>query len=898
MKQPHQTLRALPMRAIAVAVAATLTSMPAFANPNGATVTSGSATISTSGSTMTVTNSPNTIINWHDFSIGTGETTRFIQQSATSAVLNRVTGGDPSLILGTLQSNGRVFLINPSGIIFGVGSVVDVGGLVASTLNITDEDFLAGKHVYNADTTNPGNVVNAGEIRTPNGGFVYLIGTHVENSGVINTPSGEAILAAGHSVEIVDSTDPALRVIVRAQSQDVNLSQLMLQNDGNIFSVLNSGRVSANTVTQDATGKIYFKSAGSVETTASSITEAKGSETLNGGYFQGFAGTTGTYAGTIDASGRNGGFAETSGATVDFGAFNLNLRALSAEGKGGHWLIDPTDITINGALASTIETQLGANVDVTINTFAAGTDAGNITVASSIFSYGSDVTLTLQANNNITVNSGVTILAAGGDPLNLVFQADADGNGTGGIKLDYDTPGSVNLSTDGGYIVMGGGSNPLTGLAQSILLENVNINTGGGNLTLNGSSVTINDGSFISAGNLAIKGGSSGVLISDSVQLLASGTGSINTTSMTMDDNSEIVVQGALSVNASGTINIDSASIDGGVTSGLTQVNANAMNITDTQTSDESYITGANGLSINVTNGFLIDSGYLEGGDSSGATTINAGSLTILDTYGSNSNSITAGNGLSINVRNAMNISDSTEISDDGGSLINITVGGALNVDDSTITATNDLTIKAGATTLTDSTFDSGSNLNLTVGSLSMTRSTVGDSSGMTPTNINITSNGNVVLNDGSDIVADQEVRMLVGGRLYLNSGGSGESHISTFSNNTIYLTFPTLFSGGYFMDGVEGVLFSSVNPFTGFFTGSSLDTLAILNTNLFITYAPAGALTNIVGQTTTTTQVTNPYLDPFGTGTTGPGDSSYLSEVDGYPYPSRSPFAEVQECR
>jgi filamentous hemagglutinin family protein len=95
-----------------------------------------------------VTNSPNSIINWQSFSIGANEITRFTQQSAASAVLNRVTGTagriDPSVILGALQSNGRVFLLNPSGIVFGAGAQVDVAGLVASSLNLSNADFLGG----------------------------------------------------------------------------------------------------------------------------------------------------------------------------------------------------------------------------------------------------------------------------------------------------------------------------------------------------------------------------------------------------------------------------------------------------------------------------------------------------------------------------------------------------------------------------------------------------------------------------------------------------------------------------------------------------------------------------------------------------------------------------------
>ncbi|HOD99243.1 MAG TPA: filamentous hemagglutinin N-terminal domain-containing protein, partial [Syntrophales bacterium] len=91
----------------------------AFANPYGPQVVNGNVTFQNQGNTLTVTNSPNSIINWQGFSIGANELTRFVQQHSLSAVLNRVVGQDPSAILGALQSNGRVFLINPNGILFG-----------------------------------------------------------------------------------------------------------------------------------------------------------------------------------------------------------------------------------------------------------------------------------------------------------------------------------------------------------------------------------------------------------------------------------------------------------------------------------------------------------------------------------------------------------------------------------------------------------------------------------------------------------------------------------------------------------------------------------------------------------------------------------------------------------
>ncbi|MEI6306136.1 MAG: filamentous hemagglutinin N-terminal domain-containing protein, partial [Deltaproteobacteria bacterium] len=122
-----------------------LNTATAFALPTDPKVINGQATFATSGNTLNITNSPNAIINWNSFSIGSNELTKFIQQSSTSAVLNRVTGGNASAIYGALQSNGRIFLINQNGILFGPGASVDVNKLVASTLDIKNEDFLAGR---------------------------------------------------------------------------------------------------------------------------------------------------------------------------------------------------------------------------------------------------------------------------------------------------------------------------------------------------------------------------------------------------------------------------------------------------------------------------------------------------------------------------------------------------------------------------------------------------------------------------------------------------------------------------------------------------------------------------------------------------------------------------------
>ncbi len=209
----------LQRKIAAVAVAACFGGT-AWANPTGGVVAHGAANITNPAANILNINtlSPKTIINWGSFSISVGELTRFVQPSALSAVLNRVVGGDPSAILGSLQSNGRVFLLNPNGIVFGAGSQINVAGLVASTLNLSDADFLAGRMNFTNGIT-AGSVINEGAINAA-GGPVYLVGNSVANNGLITNPNGEVVLAAGNSVELVNPGTPNLRVEISAPDNE------------------------------------------------------------------------------------------------------------------------------------------------------------------------------------------------------------------------------------------------------------------------------------------------------------------------------------------------------------------------------------------------------------------------------------------------------------------------------------------------------------------------------------------------------------------------------------------------------------------------------------------------------------------------------------------------------
>lgn len=274
------TRRKPPRFALNTVFAATLACYAplAQANPAGADVVAGSAQLQQQGNSLVISNTPGTIINWQSFSIQPHELTRFVQQSAQSAVLNRVVGQDPSQILGQLQSNGQVFLINPNGVVFGQGAQVDVAGLLASTLNISDADFQAGKLRLSGNTT--ASVSNAASISTPSGGFVYLIAPNVHNHGVIVSPQGEVLLAAGQSVELVDGVDTSLRVKIAAPAGEVlNVGQLIAsQGRIGIFAtaIQQQGLVSANRAELGEGGRIVFKASRDVQLASASLTEAQG----------------------------------------------------------------------------------------------------------------------------------------------------------------------------------------------------------------------------------------------------------------------------------------------------------------------------------------------------------------------------------------------------------------------------------------------------------------------------------------------------------------------------------------------------------------------------------------------------------------------------------------------
>lgn len=545
---------ALPLRRTALAVLVAGCFGAAQANPTLPQVVHGQATFNQQGNLFTITNTPNTIINWQSFSINPREVTRFVQQNAASSVLNRITGQDPSQILGALQSNGKVLLINPNGVLFGRDARVDVGGLIASSLNLSNQDFLDGKMQFNAGDT-AGAVRNAGAITTGRGGQVLLIAPDVENSGIITTPNGEVMLAAGRSVQLADPANPSLQVVLSAPGdQALNVGQVIAQG-GQIGMlgalVRQGGALNANSAVVGENGRIVLKAsggkalleAGSV-TSVNSAAGKGGAVTVQGEQvaMQGDARIEASGAaggGTVllggDYQGRNPNIANARQVAVSAGA-SIAADAIG-HGDGGKVIVwgDETArvagsisarggaLSGNGGLVETSGHYLavdGIRVDTSavkgkrgnwlldpydinvvagtgssgtgdVDEFADAPASGTAVIGAAVISSAqSDVTL--QATHRININSAINMV---NDGVGLKAQAGET------IAVNAD------ITTKGGKIVLSANdaaSGAAAGLGANVILNGA-LSSNNGAIELAGATITGAGVVNVGDGNLGIK---------------------------------------------------------------------------------------------------------------------------------------------------------------------------------------------------------------------------------------------------------------------------------------------------------------------------------------------------------------------------------------------------------
>jgi filamentous hemagglutinin family protein len=435
----------------------------ALAGPAGGVVTAGQASIATTGAnsstpTTTITQTTqNAALNWSSFNTRAGEAVVFVQPNSNAVALNRVVGADPTSYLGSLSANGKVFLINPNGILFGKGASINVAGLVASTLDINNTDFMAGRYKFAGSST--ASVVNQGSITAAEGGYVALLGANISNQGVIAAKLGSVVLAGGQAMTLDVAGDGLLNVSINQGAVDA-----LVHNGGLIQA--DGGQVLLTTQAAGQLLKTVVNNTGVIQ--AHTLQNKNGVIKLLGDMQSG----TVNVGGTLDASapannnatgnptGGNGGFIETSAAHVHI-ANDARVTTLAANGLNGSWLIDPVDYTIAATGGDQTGAQLaaalaGGNVTIQSSSGSTGT-AGNINVNDNV-SWSANQ-LTLNAYNDININSPMNGGAAGSLVL-LYGQGTANGT-IGTTPATYNVKAPITLAAGPNFSTQLGSTGPL-----------------------------------------------------------------------------------------------------------------------------------------------------------------------------------------------------------------------------------------------------------------------------------------------------------------------------------------------------------------------------------------------------------------------------------------------------
>ncbi len=532
--------------------------------PTGGEVVSGAGTISQNGTTLTVNQSSQSLAaNWQSFDIDAGHSVVFNQPDSSSVALNRVIGPEASSIYGSLSANGKVFLVNPNGVLFAPGAEVSVGGLVASTLKISDEDFAAGRYRF-TEGSGAGSVVNDGSI---DGGSVALIGPRIVNNGTIRTTGGRTTFAAGDQVTV-----SLLDGLVTAQV-DAAVANAEIQNHGQIAAhggqvhllagradsvvdalINTDGVISANSI-RNENGKIYLDAGAGGTAQVNGVVDVSGAD---GGARGGNVTVLGkqialTGGARIDASGSAGGGAVLVGGNWQGSGPEHHAKSVSVsgtatikanatnDGAGGkvvlwsdgstafHGSIEAKGIHRGGQ----VETS-GHDLDISggrVSTLAADGSAGewlldpvNVTISASPTSgagsapdysgsaSGANVNvtdlLTALASNNVTISTGIAGAEAGNISVDAAINyASATprtlsfvSTGSGGLT------GASNIGGAGGalsVVVDQAGNSTFSGLIQG---SGSLTKLGAGTLTLTGQN-TYSGGTTLSAGTLIGRGG-------------------------------------------------------------------------------------------------------------------------------------------------------------------------------------------------------------------------------------------------------------------------------------------------------------------------------------------------------------------------------------------------------
>jgi filamentous hemagglutinin family protein len=380
--------------AVLIAALASASANAAPPLPSGGNFVAGSGAISSGAQSVTINQTTTRgVIDWNSFSIDSGKSVSF--NNGSGATLNRVTGGDPSQILGKLNATGSVYLINPQGVLVGSSGVVATGGrFVASTLNVDNDAFMAGGPLtFSGNGT--GTVVNLGKIGSSGGDVILVSRRTVLNQGSIDTPNGTTELAAGSQVLLQDSSS----------------GQQVFVQTGSHGNVTNSGAINAAQASlQAADGNVYALAGNTSAIRATGTATRDGHVWLvanNGGV---------RVRNTLAAQNADG-----SGGTVETRAKQLDVT--DATVQAGTWTLGAPSINMGSATANTLARNLSNGTSVDVESTGDLTMNGNV-------QWTGNASLALGATHTVTVAPTATLANTGGGTLTL--RADSGGIDNGG----------------------------------------------------------------------------------------------------------------------------------------------------------------------------------------------------------------------------------------------------------------------------------------------------------------------------------------------------------------------------------------------------------------------------------------------------------------------------------
>ncbi|HYA46200.1 MAG TPA: filamentous hemagglutinin N-terminal domain-containing protein, partial [Burkholderiales bacterium] len=791
---------------------------PLFALPEGGHVVAGSASIQSAGTGLTVTQATDrAAINWQTFGIAANEAVRFNQPTASSVVLNRVLGQDPSQIFGSLSANGQVFILNPNGVLFGQGAQVNVGGLVASTLNLSDADFLAGRYTF-SKAPGAGAVLNQGTITAASGGYVALIAPQVANDGVINAQLGTVTLAAGEQVTLNLSGRSLVSIAVDRGALDALASnrQLISADGGQVF-------LSARSA--DALARSVVNNTGIIQ--ANTITSTNGVIRLEGG--------TVTNSGTISATGggRIALLAEsdvTLAPSSVIAASGANGGEVSVQAKAGTLLADGRIEAIGSESSGGSIRLLGTSVGLLGQTAidASGRTGGGTVLVGGDF----------QGKNPDVQNSQRTYVGPGAS-----IKADASGDGSGGkvvVWADGDTRYYGGISATGGASGGGGGFVEISGKEHLVFKGAVDTRArdgSAGTLLLDPANITIQngtgDGNDADAATNSFAGTPSGAVGT----VLA---GDATPTTLFQSELEGIAATTNISLAASNSITINN-------------LTSNVLNLAQTAGRSVTFSSGAGGFSMNTGDTIQTAGGALTitttGGATLGGLATAGGAITLSVGTASTASGVISGAGTTLTKQGTGTLTLSGANTYTGATTVS---AGVLDIQNSSALGSTGAgtTVASGAALQID-----GSGLTIAE-PLTLNGTGVGAGGALRNLANSNTVSGAITLASASRINSDAGTLTISGGGI----SGAGQALSVGGAGNTTLNTDIGITTGTLTKDGAGTLTLNAATSYTGLTTVSA-GTLSYGVSNALNTGAVAvsggtwniGAFSDTVGAVTLT---------------------------------------------